>query len=84
MAKSSKFFTTTDGLARDTVKDIFEDETGTLWFATSSGVSQYDGEKFNNIIVNGTYGDGCITRLVESNHGNCPRYSRKFLVWQHR
>lgn len=51
-----KIFTTADGLARDTVKDIFEDGTGTLWFATSSGVSQYDGEKFNNIIVNGPTG----------------------------
>ncbi len=51
-----KIFTTADGLARNTVKDIFEDETGTLWFATSSGVSQYDGEKFNNIIVNGPMG----------------------------
>ena len=49
-------FTTTDGLARDTVKDIFEDENGTLWFATSSGISQYDGEKFNNIVVNGPIG----------------------------
>ena len=51
-----KIFTTADGLARDTVKDIFEDQDGTLWFATSSGVSQYNGEKFNNIIVNGPVG----------------------------
>ena len=51
-----KIFTTADGLARDTVKDIFEHENGTLWFATSSGVSQYDGEKFNNIVVNGPIG----------------------------
>ena len=51
-----KIFTTADGLARDTIKDIFEDKTGTLWFATSSGVSQYDGEKFNNIVVNGPIG----------------------------
>ena len=51
-----KIFTTADGLPRDTIKDIFEDKAGTLWFATSSGVSQYDGEKFNNIIVNGPIG----------------------------
>ena len=51
-----RIFTTTDGLAGDTVKDIVEDKTGTLWFAMGFGVSQYDGEKFNNIIVNGPMG----------------------------
>ncbi len=49
-------FTTADGLARDTIKDIFEDKAGTLWFATSSGVSQYDGEKFNKLSINGPIG----------------------------
>ena len=72
-----KIFTTADGLARDTVKDIFEDETGTLWFATSSGVSQYDGEKFNNIIVNGPMGMDVlpdwwnqITAIAQDTAGN--------------
>ena len=51
-----KTFTTDDGLAGDTAKDIVEDETGTLWFATGFGVSQYDGETFNNIIMNGPMG----------------------------
>ena len=51
-----RIFTTADGLARDTVKDIFEGETGMLWFATSLGVSQYDGETFNTITVNGPMG----------------------------
>ena len=49
-------FTTVDGLAYDVVKDIVEDETGTLWFATSLGVSQYDGEKFENLTMNGPMG----------------------------
>ena len=51
-----KIFTTADGLARDTIKDIFEDETGTLWFATGAGASHYDGETFNTIIMNGPMG----------------------------
>ena len=51
-----RIFTTTDGLPRDTVKDIFEDEAGTLWFATSAGVSHYDGETFNTITMNGPIG----------------------------
>ena len=49
-------FTTDDGLAGETVTDIVEDKTGTLWFATGFGVSQYDGETFNNIIMNGPMG----------------------------
>ena len=72
-----KIFTAADGLARDTVKDIFEDETGTLWFATSLGVSQYDGEKFNTITVNGPMGMnvlsdwwGQITAIAQDTVGN--------------
>ena len=51
-----RIFTTADGLAGDTVKDIVEDKTGTLWFAMGFGVSQYDDKSFNNIIVNGPMG----------------------------
>ncbi len=72
-----RIFTTADGLPRDTVKDIFEDEAGTLWFATGSGVSQYDGEKFNNITVNGPMGMnvlpdwwGQITAIAQDTVGN--------------
>ena len=72
-----KIFTTADGLARDTVMDIFEDEAGTLWFATGSGVGQYDGEKFNNIIANGPMGMNVlsdwwdqITAIAQDTVGN--------------
>ncbi len=51
-----RIFTTADRLADDTVTDIFEDKTGTLWFATGFGVSQYDGKTFNSIIMNGPMG----------------------------
>ena len=72
-----RVFTTADGLARDTVKDIFEDEAGTLWFATSSGMSHYDGETFNTITVNGPMGMdvlpdwwGQITAIAQDTVGN--------------
>ena len=72
-----RVFTTADGLARDTVKDIFEDEAGTLWFATSSGVSHYDGKTFNTIIANGPIGMevlpdwwGQITAIAQDTAGN--------------
>jgi len=56
-------FTTEDGLAGNAIKDIFEDEAGTLWFATDFGMSRYDGEKFNNLIMNAPMG---INILPES------------------
>ena len=72
-----RIFTTGDGLARDTIKDIFEDKAGTLWFATSSGVSRYDSEKFNNIIANGPMGMNVlpdwwnqITAIAQDTVGN--------------
>ena len=51
-----RIFTTDDGLLRDTVKDIFQDKAGTLWFATSSGMNYYDGEKFDQLIMPGPIG----------------------------
>ena len=52
-------FTIADDLAGNTVMDIFEDKMGDLWFATmdsSNGVSRYNGERFDNIIMNGPMG----------------------------
>ena len=47
-------FTTKDGLAGDTVRDILESEDGVLWIATTGGVSTYDGESFTTL---SDYGD---------------------------
>ena len=51
-----RIFTLADGLLRDNVKDMFQDKTGMLWFATSSGVNRYDGEKMTSMIFNGPMG----------------------------
>ena len=51
-----QIFTTANGLAGNTIKTIFEDETGILWFATGLGVSRYDGEKFDQFSINGPIG----------------------------
>lgn len=50
------FTTFSDGLVNDNVKDIFEDETGTLWFVTGFGVSRYDGTEFHNFSIDGPMG----------------------------
>ena len=51
-----RIFTLADGLLRDNVKDIFQDKTGMLWLATSSGMNRYDGEKLISMIFNGPMG----------------------------
>lgn len=38
---------TNGGLADNSVRDIFEDQAGHLWFATLAGLSRYDGEKWS-------------------------------------
>jgi ligand-binding sensor domain-containing protein len=42
-------YTTADGLAGDTVRGVHEDEDGTLWFATTGGLSRWDGERFTTL-----------------------------------
>lgn len=70
-------FTPTDGLLRDNVKDMFQDKTGVLWFATSSGVNRYDGEKITSLIFNGPIGMNIlpdwwnqVTTITQDTAGN--------------
>lgn len=42
-------FTTADGLGSNTVRDIIEDEEGTLWVATAGGLSRHDGTSFTTL-----------------------------------
>jgi ligand-binding sensor domain-containing protein/two-component sensor histidine kinase len=55
-----KIYTAADGLAHNSVNRIVRDSRGYLWFATSEGLSRFDGYEFHN------YGraDGLPNRLV--------------------
>lgn len=61
-------FTTKDGLASNTVRDILEDEDGILWIATAGGLSSYDGESFTTLTEyeNGPFTYGSFGK--EGNH----------------
>jgi|GEM_PF-4141415 len=48
-----KHYSTADGLVQATVKDIYQDSRGFLWFGTYGGVSKYDGVQFTNYIAHG-------------------------------
>jgi two-component sensor histidine kinase len=41
-------FSQKDGLPSNTIYDVYHDEDGYIWFATSKGVSRYNGVKFEN------------------------------------
>jgi len=49
--KSFKNFTTKDGLTNDSVTNIYEDATGTIWFGTLDGISRYDRKSFKNLKI---------------------------------
>ncbi|WP_127845668.1 two-component regulator propeller domain-containing protein [Psychroflexus aestuariivivens] len=42
-------FTKEDGLATNTIQNIFEDNKGQIWFTTWEGISLYDGTSFMNL-----------------------------------
>ncbi|MBA4851443.1 YceI family protein [Emticicia sp. BO119] len=51
--KFFRHFTTTDGLADNQVKSVYEDKDGIIWFGTGAGISRYDpnqagGKSFRN------------------------------------
>jgi len=41
-----------DGLANNSVRSVFQDREGYLWFGTLNGLSRYDGQQFKNFIYN--------------------------------
>ncbi|HEY9231538.1 MAG TPA: two-component regulator propeller domain-containing protein, partial [Blastocatellia bacterium] len=43
-----RVYTTSDGLARDHVTRIVADSRGYVWFATTEGLSRFDGYRFTN------------------------------------
>lgn len=43
-----KHFTTIDGLPSQTVYEAMQDRKGFMWFATSAGVTRFDGDHFTN------------------------------------
>lgn len=53
------------------VKDILEDQTGNLWFASQEqGVFRYDGETIENIIVKEGLGDNYTGGIAQDKNGD--------------
>jgi ligand-binding sensor domain-containing protein/serine phosphatase RsbU (regulator of sigma subunit) len=63
-----KKYTTKNGLANSTVQQIFQDQQGFVWLATSGGLSRFDGRKFKNYYTtNGLSSNDLICLLEDKN-----------------
>ncbi len=91
-----KIYTSSDGLAHNSVNRIVRDSRGYLWFCTSEGLSRFDGFEFHNFgrrdgLPHRVVSDVLETRSGElwvATAGGLSRYSpkasgnRKFLVYR--
>jgi ligand-binding sensor domain-containing protein/signal transduction histidine kinase len=63
-------YTTADGLANNAVRSIASDARGYLWFATTEGLSRFDGVGFKNQTESTGLPNGFITQLLIGRRGN--------------
>src|SRR4051812_29948953 len=54
-----------DGLPNSTVYSAMQDAKGFIWFCTATGVSRYDGRKFENFTISDGLADNEIFKCFE-------------------
>ncbi len=62
-------YTAAEGLPDDFVFQIRQDSRGYMWFATSSGISRYDGVHFQNYSIKNGLPDNAVRDLLEDEQG---------------
>ncbi len=62
-------YTVEDGLASSEVYQVKQDSKGYIWFATSHGVSRYNGYEFQNFSVTDGLPDNTVLEIFEDNFG---------------
>jgi PAS domain S-box-containing protein len=67
---SIKSYTTADGLPRDYINRIVQDSKGFLWFATSEGLSRFDGYKFTNYTTESGLPGRRVNDFLEARNGS--------------
>jgi len=65
-----KNYSTKDGLPQSSVKCIFQDSTGFIWFGTFNGISKFNGTKFVNYNVENGLSDNNVSSILEDSKGN--------------
>ena len=65
-----KTYTVSDGLVNNSVRRIFQDSKGFLWFATWEGLSKYDGNRFTNFTETNGLSHNLVNDIVELPSGD--------------
>jgi ligand-binding sensor domain-containing protein len=67
-------FSIKEGLSQSTVKDIFQDKKGLMWFGTGDGLNKFDGKKFivykNNYRNVNSLSDNDIAKILKEDSQN--------------
>ena len=63
-------YTTADGLAGNRVEWILSDSRGFLWFATTEGLSRFDGYEFKNFTPDQGLPGSYVTQIIETRSGS--------------
>ena len=66
--------TTANGLSNNTVRYIYQDSKGFIWFSTLNGLNRYDGNTFRTFLPGDVPGelslaDGRVKSIDEDSHG---------------
>lgn len=66
--------TTSNGLSNNTVRHIYQDSKGFIWFSTLNGLNRYDGNTFRTFLPDSigelpSLVDGRVKSVCEDNHG---------------
>lgn len=66
--------TTSNGLSNNTVRHIYQDSKGFIWFITLNGLNRYDGNTFRTFLPDSigelpSLADGRVKSVCEDNHG---------------
>lgn len=64
-----KTYTVGDGLAHNSIKQIFQDAKGFLWIATFEGLSRFDGYDFTNYDTDDGLGHIFVNDVTADNEG---------------
>lgn len=62
-------FTSKDGLADNTVMEIFEAKDKSIWFSTEGGVTKYDGRTFQNFTAQEVLPNNEVYSIAEDSEG---------------
>lgn len=63
-----KRFSTSDGLAKQSIYDVYQDAQGLIWLGTDEGLVRFDGRIFQKFPAPEKYRKG-ITNILETNQG---------------